>query len=234
MSRAPISNDPRANKARSWMRENAVKTVGELVANFVLPVLTYAVAKPTLGDIGALMIATMPPIAWAIVEFLRSRRIDAISLLVLAGVALSLLAFLGGGDVRVLQMREQLVVAVIGLAFLVSAALDKPLIYRLARARMKRKSASDAQSFEQLRDNPLFRRAMTIMTLVWGASLVAEAIACCALAFTLTIPHYLIVSPLVGSLSVGVLTGWTFWFARHRIRSARAMAQSGGNTPVVP
>ncbi|HEX5419075.1 MAG TPA: hypothetical protein VFY39_03680 [Gammaproteobacteria bacterium] len=57
----------------------------------------------------ALMAASAPPIVWAIAEFARRRRIDALSILVLAGVGLSLLVYLSGGSVRVLQLREKLV-----------------------------------------------------------------------------------------------------------------------------
>ena len=66
------------------------------------------------------------------------RRLDALSLLVLAGIVLSLLAFFGGGGPRMLQLREKLVTGVIGLAFLASAAVGRPLIYELARAGMAR------------------------------------------------------------------------------------------------
>lgn len=76
----------------------------------------------------------MPPILWSLVEFARRRRLDALSVLVVSGIALSLLAMLGGGGARFLQLREKLVTAVIGLLFVGSALISKPLVYELARA----------------------------------------------------------------------------------------------------
>ena len=159
----------------TWARQHGVRTGLELVANFVAPLLTYTLARPALGDVCALMAASLPPIVWAAIGLVRRHRIDALSLLVLAGIALSLLAFVGGRDVRLLQLREQLVAAAIGLVFLTSAALGRPLIYPLARAHVTRRSASEAQSFDRMRDHSSFRRAMMIMTIVWGVGLIGEA-----------------------------------------------------------
>jgi hypothetical protein len=197
-----------------------------ITVNFMLPFVTYTVAQPALGDGHALALAALPPLVWASLEFARTCRIDALSLLVLAGSGLSLLAVAAGGNARVLQLREQLVAAVIGLVFLASAALKKPLIYQLARARMKRRPEPEAASFEALKDNPVFRRAMLTMTVVWGVALVVESAVCCALVFVVTIRHYLIVSPIIGYSTTGALSAWSFWYARRRIRTARRQADS--------
>lgn len=210
-------------------KRNVFRTVLEVAFNILLPYLTYTLVKPAHGDVHALMAAAGPPILGSAIELARSRRIDALSLLVLAGVALSLLAFVGGGDPRLLQLREQLVAAAIGLAFLGSAIIGKPLIYQLARARMKREAPSGVGSFEELRDNPIFRRTMMVMTLLWGAALLAEAALCCALVYTISIRHYLLLSPILGGSTVGALTAWSFWYARRRIRSARAAGDGAGN-----
>ena len=111
----------------------------------------------------------MPPILWSLVEFARHRRLDALSVLVVCGIALSLLAMLGGGGARFLQLREKLVTGLIGLAFVGSALIGKPLVYELARATMRRKSENEAREFEALQVHAGFRRTMTVMTLVWGS-----------------------------------------------------------------
>ena len=129
-------------------------TIGiEVLVNLVLPYLIYIQTEAHIGQVHALLASSLPPILWSGVEFARRRRIDAMSLLVLAGIALSLLAFLGGGSVRFLQLREKLITGLIGLVFLGSAAIGRPLIYQLARAGMMRKSPSEAARLEGLRDN---------------------------------------------------------------------------------
>ncbi|HEY5072621.1 MAG TPA: VC0807 family protein [Caulobacteraceae bacterium] len=214
-------------KARAFIRERGAGIAVEVLINFVAPFLIYDLTKRSLGDVHALIASSGPPIAWSIVEFVRRRRIDALSILVLTGIALSLLAFIGGGGVRFLQLREKLVTGLIGLIFLGSAAIGRPLIYQLARATMMRRSSSEAASFAALRDNPHFRRAMTVMTLVWGFGLVAEAALGCVLVFALSIREFLLVSPAIGYGTMGALGLWTFWYVRGRrkIGEARRLAE---------
>lgn len=201
----------------------------EILVNFVLPYLTYVKTENSIGQAHALMAASLPPILWSVIEFARKRRIDAVSVLVIAGIVLSLLAFLGGGSVRFLQLRENLVTGLVGLVFLGSAAIGRPLIYQLARASKLRESKSEAERFEGLRDNPNFRRGMTIMTLVWGFGLLAQTVVACLLVFRMTIQNYLIVSPIVGYGTMGALALWTFLYVRRMKRrgeAARAAAKS--------
>ncbi len=201
----------------------------EILVNFVLPYLIYIKAASGIGQAHALMAASLPPILWSAIEFARKRRVDAVSVLVIAGIVLSLLAFLGGGSVRFLQLRENLVTGLVGLVFLGSAAIGRPLIYQLARASRLRESKSEAEKFEKLRDYPSFRRGMTLMTLVWGFGLLAQTVVACVLVFHMTIRNYLIVSPIIGYGAMGVLALWTFWYAsrmKRRGEAARAVART--------
>jgi hypothetical protein len=215
-----------AARALGWVRANGPRTTAEAVANFALPMLVYNLAKPHLGDTGALMSASGPPMAWTALEFARHRRIDALSLLVLTGIALSLLAYLGGGGVRFLQLREHLVTALVGLIFLGSLAIGRPLIYHLARARVRRVSAAEWQALEAIQGSDVFRRTMTLLTLAWGFGLVAESALACVLVFALTIPQFLIVNPILGTGFVLTLTAWTFWYARRRLAPLLRPAES--------
>ena len=145
-----------------------------------------------------------------------------ISVLVVSGIALSLLAMLGGGGVRFLQLREKLVTAVIGLAFVGSALIGKPLIYELARATMRRKSEDEAQQFEALQVHAGFRRTMTIMTLVWGFGLLADVAVSVALLFELSVREYLLVNPILGYATTGALSLWSFLYGRRAKRRGEA------------
>ena len=111
------STPPTSNLARAWTwaRERGPGFAIEALVNFVAPFLIYDLSKGRLGDVHALMASSAPPIAWSIIEFVRRRRVDALSLLVLGGIALSLLAFAGGGGARFLQLRENLVGGLIAL-----------------------------------------------------------------------------------------------------------------------
>ncbi len=204
------------------MRKGIAYVGIEILVNIVFPYVIYVRAEAGFGQVHALLAASLPPILWSLIEFARKRRFDAMSLLVLAGILLSLLAFIGGGSVRFLQLRENLVTGLIGLVFLGSAAMGRPLIYQLARAGKRRNSQLEAEEFEKLRDKPHFRRGMTVMTLVWGFGLVVETGVACFLVFSMPIQTFLVVGPVVGYGAMGGLALWTFWYVRLMRRRGEA------------
>lgn len=212
----------RSAQAAAYLRENARHMAVELVVNFLLPLLIYRATKGSLGEVKALMASSAPPIAWSLVTFVRQRKLDALSLLVLTGIVLSLLAYVGGGGPRMLQLREKLVTGLIGLIFLGSAVIRRPLIYQLARATLARKSADELAQFESRRGVQAFERIMMIMTVVWGLGLVAEAALAAVLVFRLSVQQFMVVGPMLGYGTMGSLSLWTAWYARRARRRGDA------------
>ncbi len=206
----------------SYLRKNGVHLLIEALVNFILPFAIYNYAEAPLGEVRALLASSTPPILWSLVEFARHRRVDALSLLVLCGIALSLLAMLGGGGVQFLQLREKLVTGVIGLAFVGSALIGKPLVYELARATQRRKSVSEAEEFEALQAYAGFRRTMAVMTWVWGLGLLADVALSVVLVFALSIREYLIVNPILGYGTMGALSLWSFLYGQRAKRRGEA------------
>jgi hypothetical protein len=220
----------------TYLRANGARIGVEGAVNFVGPYLIYTLAKPHWGDVKALLASSIPPIVWTLIEFARKRRLDALSVLVLAGIGLSLLAFLGGGGARWLQLRERMVTIVIGLVFLGSAAIGKPLIYQLARASsMRGGDAAQASELEALKDNVYFRRTMTVMTVVWGVGLLVEAAINIVLVFTLSIGQYLLIHPIVGYVATGVLALWSLLYVRRarRLGAARRAAAAAAEVAAI-
>jgi len=209
--------------AWTWVRARGGGFALEVLVNAVLPFVIYSLTDKQLGDVGALIASSVPPIGWSIVQFVRSRTVDALSLLVVAGIALSLLALWGGGGAKFLQLRENLVTGAIGLVFLGSVAIGRPLIYYLARAGMQRRGAAgELADFENLRDNAFFKRTMRVMTLVWGLGLVLRTAIAAVLVFTVSIPTYLAIHPILGYATMGALAGWTLLYARRAQAQGRA------------
>jgi len=218
-----------------YFRKNGLHLIVAVLINFILPFVIYNYAEAPLGEVRALLASSGPPILWSLVEFARHRRIDALSVLVICGIALSLLAMMGGGGVQFLQLREKLVTGVIGLAFVGSALIGKPLVFELARATMRRRSESEAQEFEALQVHAGFRRTMTVMTWVWGLGLIADVAVGVMLVFTLSIREYLIVNPILGYGTMGALSLWSFLYgqrAKRRGEERRAAAAlAAGQAP---
>ncbi|HEY1213609.1 MAG TPA: VC0807 family protein [Bryobacteraceae bacterium] len=205
-----------------YLQKNGVHVFLEALINFILPFMIYCYAEAPLGEVRALLASSAPPILWSLVEFARYRRVDALSLLGVCGIALSLLAMIGGGGAKFLQLREKLVTGVIGLAFVGSALIGKPLIYELARATKRRRSAGEAEEFEALQVHAGFRRTMMLMTWVWGLGLLADVALSVALVFAVSIREYLIVNPILGYSTMGALSLWTFVYGKRAQRRGEA------------
>jgi len=216
-------------RARGLVKERGVGIGLEILFNFLLPFVVYRSCELSFGQVHALMAAAVPPLGWVIIEFIRRRRIDALSILVIAGVGLSLLAYVGGGSIRFLQLREKLVTALVGLVFLGSAAIGRPLIYQLGRATVRRRNPSELGAFEALKDNVHFRRTMMTLTLVWGSALVAEAALATVLVFSFSVSQYLLVGPALGYVTMGAVGCWSFIYVRRQRREglAHAIHQAG-------
>jgi hypothetical protein len=213
----------RRTRILGWLRRRGPALALEGAVNILVPALIYDRLQGYWGEPGALLASAVPPLLWGVGGFLRHRRVDALSVLALAGIALSGLAVLGGGSVAMLQLREKLVTLLIGLAFLGSAAIGKPLIYPLARATMARESRQALAAFDAKGNDALVRHTVMVMTLVWGFGLLADFAVSVALIALLPIERYLVAGPILGYAAIGGLALWTVAYRRHRTRHADAI-----------
>jgi hypothetical protein len=202
----------------------------ELGVNLLLPWLAYRYTLPHWGETGALYASAIPPILWSLVEFARFRRVDALSVLVLLGIALSCIAMAMGGSPRLLLLRESLISGAVGVVFLVSLAVPRPLTFYLARAAMARESQSASARFEAAwHAQPSLRRSIWLMTLVWGAGLTVEALVRSWLAWHWPPERYLAVTPFLSYGIYGGLMAWTLWF-RRRLRNRDSATERAPGT----
>jgi hypothetical protein len=199
----------------TWLRRNGRMIATEAMVNVIGPVLIFDLVHDRWGEVWGLLASSVPPLLWALAGLVRQRRIDALSIMVLAGIALSLLAMAGGGSAKFLQLREKLVTALISLAFLGSAAIGRPLIGPLARATVARESAEALARFDAARERGALHRMIMVMTLAWGFGLLADFVVSVALIEVLSVAQYLVVGPIVGYVTIGGLTLWTVLYRRR-------------------
>jgi len=153
-----------------------------------------------------------------VIQLVQKRRIDALSILVLAGIGLSLAAFFGGGSFRMLELREQLVTGVMALVLLGSVVIKRPMFVVVLRSMMKDKSPAETVKLQRLLDDP---RRLTRMTLAIGLLGLAQTAIAIGLVFTLPVREFLIVSPILTYAVMGLFVGVVL-YTRHRARAAAA------------
>lgn len=187
----------------------------DLAVNILLPWWIYQHWSPSVGDTRALIYAALPSLLWSGVEWLWHRRLDALSLVSLLGIALSLLALLLGGSPRLLLVCESLITGILGGLALLSLLARRPVLYHLAEATLRREGHEALLRFQQRQSHPVMQQALRTMTLVWGGGMLAEAALRSSLAWSLPITHYLAISPFILYGSFALLGLWTARFRRQ-------------------
>jgi hypothetical protein len=145
------------------------------VVNVLLPAAAYRLALPHYGLLGALLASTVPLLVWMGIDLARFRHFDALSALVLASVAMSLLILVSTPAQWLRATRDPLVSGVIGLIFLLSLPLRRPLVFHLARSTMARERQGREFEFDAMwQGRPALVKSIRLMTAVWGIGLVGE------------------------------------------------------------
>ncbi|CAB3752983.1 VC0807 family protein [Paraburkholderia solisilvae] len=149
-----------------------------IAVNVVLPAAAYRIALPHVGLVSALLASSIPLLVWMAIDFVQFRHFDALSALVLASIAMSLLIFASGVGGWLRAAREPLVSGIVGLFFLLSLLLHRPLVFYLARSTLSRERQGREFEFDTMwHSRPALARSIRLMTAVWGAGLVCENIA---------------------------------------------------------
>ncbi|MFI1916076.1 VC0807 family protein [Nocardia sp. NPDC020380] len=177
------------NPAPVRNRTNMLRLLAPTARDIAVPLAAYfALHWAGYSDFAALLAGAVVSGAMVIYQVIKARRIDALSAIILVGFAFGLIASFISGDARMMIVRDSLSTAAIGLAFLISALIGKPLTYA---ASLKAFATSDpakaAAMAESYRTVPGVRKVHLALASVWGVGLLAEAGARVVLAYQLPV-----------------------------------------------
>jgi hypothetical protein len=175
----------------------------------------------------ALIASALPPLLWSGYELIKTRRLDAISVVVVASILFTLAATAMGGSARLIQIRDALVTGVVGVIFLISLLLKRPIIFYLARATMARNTVEGAQDWELVWCKPNVPKLLKTLTAVWGVGLVGQTAVMCWLAYIWPIGRYLLVGPVIGYGIFGLIMVWSLWYLARNGDAGKAIFQRG-------
>ena len=195
----------------------------DFLINLGGPFLVYQLAAGHMSETAALMLSSAPPILWSVGQLIWSRKLDTLSLLVIAGIALSLVATLLGGSPRLLLVRESLITGIFGLIFLGSLLFPKPLMFYIVKTTVTKQGMNE-KAFASRWSIPGFRFTFNLMTVVWGAGLLVEATVKIILAFTMPTGRFLVVSPIISYGIYFGLLGWSIWYGNQRRKAGERLA----------
>jgi hypothetical protein len=175
----------------------------------------YFLAKRFVSssELTALVFATVFPLLKSGYDLTRRRELDPVAVLVLLGIATSILAIFGGGDPRVLLIRESFFTGAFGVACLISLMFPRPIMFYFGRHFIARKNRQKRETFDARWQNPQVRRAHRLVTVVWGVVYVGEFAVRAILVYSVSAQVVLVVSPVLIGLATILTIIWTFWYA---------------------
>lgn len=166
-----------------------------IALDVVLPLALYYVARALGADPWlAVVVAAVSPAASVALTWTGSRRLDPTAVFVIAALILSLVVALFTGDERALLARESWLTGAIGLWIIGSLATSRPFLLDVARKTSPPRMT--ARYDELWEGNRLFRRWMTLASVVWGLAFVVDAAVRVVLAYTAPID----LVPVAGAL----------------------------------
>ncbi len=162
-----------------------------MLLDLVVPLgLYYGLRAAGVGTYLALVIAAVVPAGLVLTRLIRSRRLDGLSLYVLAIMVLSTLVSVIAGSPRVLLAREGWLTGITGLWFIVSIRTRRPLAFLYTRPLLERRTGPRDRrlDWDDLWEAvPRFRRIWRVGSLLWGVGLLADAAVRVVMAYTLPV-----------------------------------------------
>lgn len=172
------------------------KLFQSLAVDWLLPMVLVILLRGIFkSDTGALAIAGVIPVVRTIAIWIQRRRIDWIGILGALGFAMALfVTVLFGGSSLPLKLYHPVVTGIIGLAFLISAAVRRPLFIIILRVFKQ----GDQERFKSASS----RKKFTIITAVFGLIFLVDAVIHIVMALTLPTVAFLAMSRVVTLICV--------------------------------
>jgi hypothetical protein len=218
MTTSTQSTAPTRDRSRLW---SAAKIV---IFDIAGPLVAYQMLRSAgLSSVSALVLSGVLPGIAVLGGLIRHRRVDAVGVLVLAGIAVGTILGLVSGNARLVLMEGSVPTAVFGLLCLASLRSRRPLIFRFALEFMGQDTPR-GRDFDGLWQYPGFRHVFWLFTVVWGVTYLAEAAARIVIVETTSTGTALALSKVMPYAVAGVLAAWMFLYGRRARRQGERMA----------
>jgi hypothetical protein len=199
------------------------------------PLALYALLRSEgLSAVTSLVLSGVFPALGVAIKFIRDRRVDAIGVLVLAGIAVGTLLGLLSGNARLVLVEGSVPTAVFGVVCLGSLWSSRPLMYRVA-VEFIGADTPRGREFESLWQYQQFRRVFRVMTIVWGLAYLAEAAARVVIVELTSTGTALAISKVMPYVVAGLLVAWMIaygnWKRRRGERAGYVPAASAQASP---
>ncbi|HEY2505700.1 MAG TPA: VC0807 family protein [Streptosporangiaceae bacterium] len=223
----PPARAPAGRADRNRLHSLAILVVFDIAG----PLAAYALLrKAGLSAVISLVLSGIFPAFGVGISFVRARRLDAVGILVLAGIVVGTVLGLLSGNPRLVLLEGSVPTAVFGLLCLFSLLSPRPLMYRFA-IEFIGPDTERGHEFVSLWRFAEFRHLFRVLSIVWGLGFVAEAAVRVVIVELTSTGTALAISKVLPFVVAGLLAAWTFGYGNlSRRRGERRAAQAATGT----
>jgi hypothetical protein len=227
-SASELANSSAASGA--FNRAAAFRSIAfSLVVNTLCPYLLFRFLEPRFPNesVLPLLYATIFPVIGFLFQLWRKRMMDVIALIALVGIAIHLTVTVPSPNVSVALVLRSCQGAIIGLGFLISAAIGHPVILYVARQFVAANGPQRRVRFDAVvaMDKG---RAFFITTTVWGSGLIIMSAVHIALAIYIPHAEFVLISPMLGVATDVLLLSWSIRYMVRRMSGYLSAIQPAG------
>lgn len=202
--------------------------------SMLLPWITYnQLTGRGVHEVPALLIISAWPALEIGLYFALHRRVDEFGMLILLTLLLGALGALAYNSSRMIFLKDSALTGLIGLAFLVSLVLERPLMFYFGRKFATDGTAEGVARWNGLWDQyPGFRAVQRRLTVIWGVAFVLEASVKAVLVYQLSTDTMVGVSNTLPLVVTALLVTYTIRTGRKgeaRRLAAEAAAAAGAD-----
>ncbi len=195
--------------------------------DIVGPLVVYDGLKGAgLSNVSALVVSGVLPAFRVVGGLVTHRRIDAIGVLVVAGIVVGTAVGLVSHSARLVLLEGVVPTAVFAVVCLGSLATSRPMMYRIALSFVG-PGTPRGREFVDLWRYEGFRHAFRVITVVWGLAYLVEAAAKAVIVSSMSISSAKAVTQVLPYGVGGVVALWNVWYARRRRAEGERLRAEG-------
>jgi intracellular septation protein A len=195
------------------------------------PLAAYSLLRSAgMSTVSALLLSGVFPALGLTITAIRSRRLDAVGLLVLAGIVVGTILGLVFHSARLLLVEGSVPTAIFGVACLGSLRARRPLMYSFALELTgpDTKKGREMTGFWQFEE---FRHIFRIITAVWGVGFLIEAALRVVIVYNTSTGTALAISKVSPYVTAAILSGWTIAYSAHLKRKGERSGAAASGKP---
>lgn len=200
------------------------RLVPDLIVDVALPIATYYVlVGQGVPAFWAFLLSGVWPTGKSVLSLIRQRRVDELGMFVLILIILGTLVSLLFHDPRWLLLKDLAFTCGLGLVYLATLLMRRPLTFYFGRKfATDGSAAARARWDEYWEELSVFRHGQRVITSVWGLTLLIEGLIRIPATFVLPLNVMVVVSNVMPLLVITALIFWTISYGQRNKERSRA------------